>query len=242
MATCPEGSQIQSMRAQVENLDRTWSTTGYYTWQELQELIPETIKLAGIASQSAINFFSQSSTDEMKARVRAASDSYNKIAAQALDYVQTWQKAKQTGSVINAPGLRTWVIKDLRAAVDLMRAVELAQCDSPWWLSAVSGFFGVFIGITNIAQRIGRVVVKAGEVVLDAVETGFSLWPIVKWGAVGLGALMIGVWAWNKLEGASQAGRRSINWSLFNPISRVKSLVRKPSPPVAGYRRRRLRS
>ena len=238
---CPAGSQVVAMREMIDDLDRTWVTTGYYTWQEMGELIAATIKLAGLESSAALDFFHGNSTDEMKATVRKALDRYNTVAEQALDYTQTWQKAKQTGVLINAPGLRAWVIKDLRAAADLARALEIANCQSPWWLGVVTGILGAFIAVGNIAKRIGKTIAKIGEVVLDAADTALGLWPIVKWGAVGLGVVMAGVWAWGKVERSAEAGRRPFDWSKLNPLPRIKGLVRRPSPPISGYRRRRRR-
>lgn len=188
---CPESATYRGLVARADELNRTWNPTGYYTWSDMSDVIAATVKLAGQASSAAIKFFSGSSLPSAKDRVRDAADNYNAVAKRANDYVEAWKVARAANKPVAAPGFKSWVVDDLKAAAELFRAVEVSVCTTPWWVSAAVSFSSVFIDVVNIAKRVGGAVLKVGEAAVKAVEkTGdimAFLLPKLPYIALGIG-------------------------------------------------------
>lgn len=221
---CPASANTRSMQARTDELERSWEPTGYYTWQEMSELLAAAVEMSGRASSAAIQAFQENPTDVL----RKASDEYIQIVRKANeDYLPIWKRAQATNAPINAPGFKRWVISLLRASHKLMRMSEISVCLKPWWLGAIQGFMFYFNKVADIAQSIGRVVVKAGQAVVDAADTVIGLFPVVKWGALGLGALFLGVYLWNRLQYTAEAGRRPFDWSSFRRLFQRPNSTRK---------------
>ncbi len=233
----PPSAQVKALSAKSDDIQAHWNPTGYYTADQMRQVIGATM-----------NLVNQYHNSVMTARQRydfsalaKAEEAFNEIGKQAVDYTTTYQKAQKTGAAINAPGLKMWVVNATRAMNEGMRAVEQAACDEPWWFGAISTYTAMFDVLKGVVMTVAGIVVKAGQIVLDAVETTLSLWPFVKWGAIGVGAIMATLYVWNKLDSSAQAGRRSIDWSKLNPIAKIRGLVQKPSAQISGHRRRRRR-
>jgi hypothetical protein len=192
---CPPSANHRSMLAQADALERTWNPTGVYTWQDMSNVVAATVQLAGQASSAAIRFFSGDSLPSAKDKVRAASNSYNAIARHALDYTVAWQTAKAAGKPVSAPGFKRWVIEDLRAAAELFRAVEIAVCTQPWWLSAAVSISRAFVTVVDVAKRVGGAVLTVAEGAVKAVErTGSIVGFLLSWGpylALGVGGYLV---------------------------------------------------
>lgn len=192
---CPPSSAYTQMLQKANELDASWNPTGLYTWQDMADVVDAVVKLAGQASSAAIQFYSGNSTPGAKDRVRAAYESYNKIAAQAVNYVESWKQAKAAGKPIAAPGFKRWVIDDLKAAAALIRAIDVEACNAPWWLNTVVSISGFFIGVTNVARRVVGVALKVGEGALVAVERSGDILSFVlkiaPFAAVGIGGLLL---------------------------------------------------
>jgi hypothetical protein len=168
---CPESATYQGLLARADELERTWNPTGYYTWNDMSDVIAATIKLSGQASSAAITFNSGNSTPSAKDRVNDARDNYWAVAKRANDYTEAWQTARATGKPIAAPGFKQWVVDDLRAAAGLFRAIEVSACQAPWWLGAAVSFSSFFVDVVNVAKRVLGIVLKLGEAAIKAGET-----------------------------------------------------------------------
>jgi len=192
---CPQSSTYTSMLARADELEQTWNPTGFYSWEDMSNVLAATVQLAGQASSAAIQFWSGDSIPRMKDRVRAAQDAYHAIAKRSLDYVEAWRAARLAGKPVAAPGFKRWVIDDLRAAANLFRTVEIASCTRPWWVGAAASYGRAFSAVIDVAKRVGKVVLKVGESALTAVErTGdivSLLIKVVPYLALGAGVFLV---------------------------------------------------
>jgi len=206
---CPASSTTNAMKAKAEELEQTWHPTGYYTWQEMADLVAAAVEMSSKASTMAYTAFEQNPNDIL----RKAVDEYMEVARQASEnYVPAWRAAKEVNAPVNAPGLKRWVIELLNRAHKLARVSEISVCTAPWWYGALSTFMYYFNKVVDIAKKTVGVVVKAGQAIVDAVEDVFDLWPFVKWGSLALGAVFAGVFLWNKLQFVADEARKPINW------------------------------
>lgn len=206
---CPAGSATQQMKARTEELRATWEPTGFYSWQQMADLVAAAVELSSKASSMALQAFQQNPNDIL----RKASDDYMNVAKRAReDYAPAWQAAKAANAPINAPGFKRWVIELLEEAHKLARISEISVCTAPWWYGALTTFMYYFDKVVDLAKTIGGIVVAVGQTVVDAVESAFNLWPIVKWGGLALGVIFGGVYLWNKLEFTAENARKPIDW------------------------------
>jgi hypothetical protein len=231
---CPPSAAVKALDTKADDLNQNWNPTGYYTADQMRQIVGATMNLVNQYHNSVMTARARHNINELA----DAEDTFNDIGRQAVDYTQTWQKAQASGAVVNAPGLKYWVVNSTRAMNKGMRAVEIASCTEPWWFGALATYTAMFDALAGVLKSIVGVLVKAGDIVLDAVETTFKLWPVLKWGAVSAAVLFAGVYVWNRLFYAAEAGRQPFNWSRLNPIAKLKQL-KPPSRPVSGYRRRR---
>jgi hypothetical protein len=179
----------------ANELERTWNPTGVYTWQDMSNVVAATVQLAGVASSAAIEFFKGNSTPEAKARVRAASNSYNAVSKLAIDYLIAWKAAREANKPVSAPGFKSWVLDDLRAAAKLFHVVELEACNKPWWVDSAVSISRAFINVVDTAKRVGRAVINVAEGAVKAVErTGDIVGFLLSWGpylALGVGGYLV---------------------------------------------------
>lgn len=233
-ASCP-ATKSGPLLAQIDDLERTWKPTGYYTWREMADLTASIAALSGKASSLAIKTFEGGESDAL----RKAAAEYSSVSGLVLYYVDAWKKAQVANTLVNAPGFKDWAIKDLRAAHKLMRIAEIQACNRPWWADYAVGYVQASYGVIGVAKSIGSAVVSAGEAVIDASKAVVGFWPVIKWVGLGVGLLFASVYAYNKfnytMDRVKSAGNRPFDWSgAFSKIAR--RIGRKPSPPVAGRR------
>jgi hypothetical protein len=194
-ALCPPSAAYKSMLAQADALERTWNPTGVYTWQDMSNVVAATVGLAKLASDAGVRFFSGNSMPSARDKVRDAADHYNSIAKRSLDYTEAWKTAKAAGKPVSAPGFKRWVIDDLRAAAELFRAVEVAVCKEPWWLSSAVAISGAFISVVDVAKRVVGAVLTVAEGAVKAAErTGDIVGFLLSWGpylALGVGGYLV---------------------------------------------------
>lgn len=215
--SCPPTATTLQLTAKADELERGWSTTGFYTWEEMSRMIAAVLDMTRKASSAyeQVTF----STDYTESRLRAMLAAYHRWIERGAEFTQTWQAAYKTNAIIDAPTFKLWVIGTLLAGADLMRAVELDSCTRPFWLGALQAFVGAFDFVISVALAIGKAVVAVGQGVVKAAAGLWSLMPVLKWGLLGFGVLAVGVYGYHKLDAIGQAGRRPIDWSeLFKRI------------------------
>jgi len=221
---CPPSSASQSLAAKADNLNANWVTTGYYTSDEMRQMVAAALDLTRAASNAALTQIERYSTSDLKSALSA----YQDVAKRTVDWDATWKKARAEDAIIDEPSFKRWVINLLWAGNRLMRQVEIAGCQEPFWLGALTAYVHAFDAVIAVAEAIGKAVVDAGRKIIRAVGWW---WPYLKWGSIGAVVLAGGVYGWNKYVSIAEAGRRPIDWSKIFP-------KRKPTQ-VAGHKRGR---
>ena len=97
--------------------------------------------------------------------------------------------------MINAPGLKDWVIASMRAISDAYVTATVLQCRQSWLEKWLDRAYRGMSAIGAVATRLVGVVVKVGENVIKAVDTGFgivaTLVKYAPYAAVGVGAYLL---------------------------------------------------
>ena len=90
--------------------------------------------------------------------------------------------------VIDAPGLRHWVIAAMQAASGAQFLVANLRCKAPWYWSALQAVAAAGEFLLRIVKSIGKVVVWVGEKIAKAPEAAAALIKFIKWGVILGGA------------------------------------------------------
>src|SRR3972149_1808169 len=101
---CPASASTNAVAAQADELDRSWRPTGFYSADEMREMVG-TIMDASNAQHNAV-MTARASFDISP--LRDAEEAYNAIGKRVVDYTEVWKRARASGVIIDAPGFRQW--------------------------------------------------------------------------------------------------------------------------------------
>lgn len=183
---------IDPLLVKVADLSSNWSTTGFYTPDELLRGISATMDAARIARSSLDRVMAEPS-DRM-GDLMDASDRLFAAEQRSIDYIDAAKQAKQNGiRVVNAPGFKQWAIDTLKAGAGAMMTASFAACMNPWWLGLIASFQSGFDVAWSAVRAVGQTVLLVGEDVLKVAATLPELYGTLKW--VGLAGIA-GYFAW----------------------------------------------
>ncbi len=185
---------VQALDARVASMARTWNPTGFFTPDELTQIVIENNKL--MRSAADIVRAAPLSTSDAQFSRNQALDTIQQKTLQSLNYNNAVIEARGKGiRSINAPGVKQWVISSMNAASQAIVTAGVLECNMSWLASAIIAFQKVFDAVAAIIKRIVGVIVKLGEVALDVVEETprlvKTLWTLAKWGGIAYGAFLL---------------------------------------------------
>lgn len=181
--------QVRLIDQQVDALGRSWKPTGYYRPAELAQLLA-TLEHEAAAAGAALAAAPRSTSDAQHVINQAFADLKRRYQERSFAYKKALAQAQASGAnVIDGPGVKDWVIASMRAISDAYVTATVLSCMQSWAEAALNRAYQAMVAIGGVAARIVGVVVKVGDTVLKAADDILDLYPIIKWGAVGIGAL-----------------------------------------------------
>ena len=189
------------IEAKVDDLDRNWNPTGFYTVADLRQVVSSTLSVV----QQGYAALTQAATQVQSDSLNEANAELSK-AGNSIDYLNAARDAEAKGiSTINAPGLKRWAVSTLRSAADAIVAGAMVTCLEPWWLSALSSFQTAFDVAWGVIKQIAGAVLKVGEVVLKVPDLLDDVVTYAKW-ALLLGGALFMFSELNKAHGRHESG------------------------------------
>lgn len=187
--------QVSSMDAIVNSLASTWNPTGYYRPADVQAILDAFATQAEDAG-AALAAAPLSTSDALDVKAQAFDDVQRIYQDQSKNYQAAVNQAKATGAtVINAPGLKDWVISSMRTLSDAYVTATVLQCRQSWVESVLDRGYRAMAAIGSVAARILGVVAKVGEAGVDALEKAADLTAIIikyaPYAAAAIGAYML---------------------------------------------------
>ena len=179
-----QSPQVAQIDAMTLDLAKNWKPTGFYAPSELATV---TQQINGLITQAraAVGSAPQSTSDAQQVILQAVAN-LDKASANLALYTAAIATARANGTTaINAPGLKTWVTNSM---VDISQAFTTAavlDCRTTWLETALA----IFTTAYNILKRIAGLVVKAIDTVLKVADDVLGLYDVLKWGAIGVGAI-----------------------------------------------------
>lgn len=187
--------QVQRVDALTRDLAKNWNPTGFYHPDDVANLVS---KILGENAKARVVLASAAYSTSDAGTVINQGFAYLKRNDERARLYSNAVAAARANSIpiINAPGLKTWVLQSLVNISQAYVTTYALDCRTTW-LDTVGE---VAEGIVGVAKRIGGVAAAAGDTILQAAEDVWSLYPAMKWLALA-GVLTVGgIFAWGSLR------------------------------------------
>lgn len=193
---------VAPFEAQIDDLVKTWNPTGFYTSQEIRDLVSSTMRVVTQA-QSALDS-ARAEPNASQDSIMRAVDDLTRAGSRALDYLGAASSADQQGlRVINAAGLKRWVTDTLATSSSAIVTASVVGCLRPWWVGALATFQAAFDVVWALSKRTLGSALAIGETALKIVDDLPQLYDVLKWGALAAGAY----WIWIQFHNHHRSGR-----------------------------------
>ena len=117
------------------------------------------------------------------------------ITDRSKGYATAAAQARATGSAVNAPAFKDFVIKAMRSISDAYVTATVLQCRQSWVEKWLTKAYNAMASIGAVVAKIGGVVLKVGQAAINAIDTAGSIAAaIIKfapWAALGLGGYLL---------------------------------------------------
>lgn len=195
-------ARVAPLDAQIANLNATWQPSGFYSPAQMDTIIGEVYALLRGASET-VGKAPAGGEDAQNVRRQAVADVQRWIL-KGMDFVTAKNAAINQGiAIVDAPGLKRWVISAMMAASSSLVAAYTLECNVPWVISAILAYQGIFNRVAGVVKQIVGVVVSAGDMILHLPDTVSDIYPYLKWGA----AAAIGIWVFMEMRKRSANNR-----------------------------------
>lgn len=185
----------------TQTLAATWNPTGFYTPAQVQQIVTETLSLVSSGTNALAT--APLSTSDASSQISQAQTKLAQQGQRSMVYVDALRNASATGAtVINAAGLKTWVLDSMQAVSSALVTASVMECNMPWLATAIITFQGYFDTLASIVTRVVGIIVKVGDNVLKVADNVDTLFTVLKWGALIAG----GAWLANQFSSFRRGG------------------------------------
>lgn len=180
--------QVRAIDDQVTSLGRNWKPTGYFRPADIAALLAMMATEAAAAGD-ALAKAPRSTSDASTVIAMAFDDLKRRYQERSFVYQNALAAAQQQGAnVIDAPGLKDWVIDSMRAISDAYVTATVLACRQSWIEAWLDRAYKAMVAIGAVAMRIIGVAIQVGDKVIDAATGLASLIKYIPYAAVALGA------------------------------------------------------
>jgi hypothetical protein len=162
----------------INALARDWKPTGYYTPEEVQKVIAETMALVSDAIKTVGD--APLSTGDASTSIKLALDRLYRNGAQALVFVEKIRGAKP-GALIEMKGLKDWVIRSMINCSQAFQTASVLQENLPFVVKAIAAYQEKFDKLVPILKTAGNLVWNGLQ---DLIDIPISAAKKLGWGAL----------------------------------------------------------
>lgn len=178
---------------QVDDINKNWTPNGYFSPDQVEQIMA-VLQPQIIAALALVQAAKRSTSDADQIIAERVHNLQGRLGT-APGYDQTVNKYLSAATeakvrqvrVIDAPGMKKFVLGCLRAVSDAYVARSMLDCEYTF----LDTLGGTFAKIRDVLLGLVQVVVEAGEAVLEVASTTISILKYAKWGALGLGAYWV---------------------------------------------------
>lgn len=185
-------AETAGMTARRLDLSSNWHPTGFYSPDQMKEIIEATFNVINKAYElvetSRADLPGTDYTGDEYGYTHTLELKRAELLRQTSEstpFNNAIIEARSKGiEVIDTPGLRRWVLSAMRSAESATLAVSYVNCMKPWWLAVLRVIAQVMEVLWAICKAIGGLVKKVGELVLEVPDTLGKIYTVAKWTAI----------------------------------------------------------
>lgn len=192
---CPEEADesVAGLDNTISDIERSWSPTGFYTPDEINKVVTTVLdQVAPVTSELERLMAEMTFSDRVKGMFV---DAQRKVG-ESVAFVNAGRDARSKGiRVVNAPGLKPWVIDALKANRNMARQMMLESCNRGAIQILVTRQAQAGMVVRSVVLAVGGAALRAGEAVVTVVGGIGSFLgtvvPLLPYLAIGGGALYL---------------------------------------------------
>lgn len=196
---CSNSDELVSTRdgmdAQIASISASWNPTGFYTAADIKRAIDIVFSQAGPVGSAALEVAGgvRGQADE----ITPAHNAFSRAIQDGNVFTQAKFDAESQGiRVIEAPGLKPWVLDVMQKIRDLAVAVSVSDCAAASGIQFMVMSARVLVAIGDVVKQIVGTVIEVGEKVLKAVGgigqlLGFVMTHLPAIAVIGGGAYLL---------------------------------------------------
>lgn len=182
--------------AKASDVSKNWQPTGLYSLEQAKGLVQWTLAMLSSASSAIEQTVADPTAPGDRDALRIKTAAVQRKMSDATTFTAAIGAAMQRSiSVLDAPGLKTWIVNSMIVAADGVTAAHYVACQRPWWVGALSAFMAAFDKVWGMTKQILGVAADLGMAVLKIPDTVSQVWTLVKWGSIAA----IAVWAYENV-------------------------------------------
>jgi len=188
-AECLTAANAQSAQllAKASDVSKNWNPTGLYERDQIQRIVQLTLSMLASGSSTLDKATAEPMAPGARDALAIKRSAVQRKMSDALTYTAAIGKAMQSGiAVIDAPGLKAWVVNSMIVAADSITAAYYVSCQTPWWVSALAAFQKAFDAVWGVVKQVAGVAAELGQAVLKIPDTVGQIWTMAKWASIGV--------------------------------------------------------
>lgn len=190
-------SKTAPLDATILDMAKNWNPSGFYSPDQMQALIAQAQVIEKAARAHLTSASAVATQDARSGTIADAFDKLDASGSRSLDFIQAMNTAKTQGiKIVDAPGLRKWVLDTMSAASNAHVVAYTMECITPSVVTAIIAYQEAFDKAASVVKKVVGVVVSAGDAILHLPDTVADIYPYVKWGLL-VGA---GIWVFMELR------------------------------------------
>lgn len=170
---------VQKIDAQVNDIAKNWTPSGFYSPQQIIAIV-NVILPAVITCKAELEAAPLSTSDATTVKGIAVKDLQRKMDEAAKFTTGAGEAIGKNISVVEAPGLRAWVINTLIRVSTGYVTVATLRCHTTY----LDTVYSVLQSIGSFLKKLGNIAIGIGETILKIPDTVSTLWSVLKYGAI----------------------------------------------------------
>lgn len=169
-------AQTATLDAKASDLSKNWRPSGFYSPDQVTRLVTATLDVIARARSAMAQVIADETLGDSSQLRGEWTTKLNRKAGDGTPYMAAARTAANAGrAVVNAPGLKTWVVNTMLDASSAMNAAYVIACLRPWWAGLFNAFATVFNALWSLAKSIVGVAVDVGTAVVKVAAGVASL-------------------------------------------------------------------
>jgi hypothetical protein len=177
------------------DLSANWHPTGFYTADQIDEIVGAVGKMAASATDLLDRAYSDvvdMPASEFPSILSSERKGLVGWIEQGSKFTAAANAVRQAGDgIVDAPGLKAWVLSVLARVDSTITAAAATGCLQPWWASLYRGASAILNAAWATIKAVVGTIAKIGEFIVSVPDTVATLLKVAKWGGLAVGALVL---------------------------------------------------